>query len=236
MFGGPKALPQTFPTWPDAFRNIFVLRGISDDSTELDSSLEKVRSLQQELAERLEKLPSSRRKACLFPGLNKGEKIDIPMLPVIIGIDVLSDGILLMQTAASLHESHTRQSLMTDDGRLLLPTDGSLPGSVFNSRHSSSQQLSPRQSNIDLQIFQGHAALVQMNMRSKDDLISLCGGAEIEKYIPAHPSIGMLNHNFTLKVIRHLKLCRHFPAESAVCRFQCKQGQENQYASCIHFD
>lgn len=106
MFVGPKAIPQTFQSWPDHFLNIFVLRGIDVDITKLDSALEKVRFTQQALAERLEKLPLNRRKADRFPGLNKGEtKLGIPMLPITTGIVVLADGIELMQTSPCLKES-----------------------------------------------------------------------------------------------------------------------------------
>jgi hypothetical protein len=183
--------------------NIFVLRGdMTADSNELDQALGEVHRDQQALAEKLERQPLNRRKATLTPRSDEENKPIIPLLPVLEEITIRQDGISLLQPPKVLMQPSRvngldfQTPLMSDDGHLILPSDDSRPGSVFNSRHSSSQQMSPRQPNIDLSMFQGPAALVHFQMRTKDEIVALCGGDD--KFIPLHPSIGVLTPSIGL--------------------------------------
>jgi hypothetical protein len=219
--------------------NIFVLRGdMTADSNDLDQALEKIHYQQQTLADKLEKQPLNRRKATLTPRFDEGNKPGIPLLPVLKEITIRQDGISLSQPPKVLMQPPRANGfdfqtpLMSEDGHLILPGDDSRPGSVFNSRHSSSQQMSPRQPNIDLGLFQGPAALVHFRMRTKDEMVALCGGDD--KFFPLHPSIGALHPASPCETIHCLNFSRHFAAKSAILGLQHAQGQENQYASCVH--
>ncbi len=158
---------------------------------------------QTELARKLESLSPDQRKDKVFKIVKKDEKIikaEIVSMPVVTDIDILSDDVLLMKTAACLQQSESQLPLMSEDGHLILPADDSLsrPGSVFSSRHSSSQlsqQPSPRRSNVDKEIYQEAASIIRVKMRRKDELLSLCGGAAYVNYLPKHESIGMLITN-----------------------------------------
>ena len=244
MLIGPKALPKTLPEWPADLMNIFVIRGISNDSAKLDAILGDIDLHQNTLASQLESMAPNRRQGFVLqrprldkegqPRVDKAGNPLLPLLPVITKIEVLLDNISLIQSPESLKTdpldpiSH-HQPLMSEDGRLILPSDDSdsRPSSVFGSRHSSSQHLSPRES-IDLQVYQGPAAFVQFQMQTKDELIRLCGGGD---HLPVHPSIGALHSNLIHEIIVYLKFCRYFAYEAAVFRRKYNEAEENEYAS-----
>ena len=187
---------------------MFVIRGISDDSEELDRTLAEINDLQTALVEHLESLAPNRRQAVLLPREIFDEETEqktelLPLLPVITKIEVHMDGLSLMQSRESLKDPKDPkdpkvhyQPLMSEDGRLILLSDSdSRPSSVFGSRHSSSQHLSPRES-TDLHTYQGPAAFVKFEMQAMDELVRLCGD---DKHLPVHPSIGTLHSNLIMK-------------------------------------
>ena len=244
MLIGPKALPKTLPEWPADLMNIFVIRGISNDSAELDKILGDIDLHQNTLASQLESMAPNRRQGFVLqqprldkkgqPRVDKAGNPLLPLLPVITKIEVLLDEISLIQSSQSLKKPISRQPLMSEDGRLILPSDDSdsRPSSVFGSRHSSSQHLSPRES-IDLQVYQGPAAFVQFQMQTKDELIRLCGGGD---HLPVHPSIGALHSNLIHEIIVYLKFCRYFAYEAAVFRRKYNEAEEKEYASCHYLN
>jgi hypothetical protein len=240
---GPKSLPKIFPIWPDDLKNVFVIRGISNDSADLDSSLEKILSQQQALADQLGKstLTTIQRKSMLTP--RQGNSESLPLLPVLSSCRVIQDGVQLIQTSHFLqHPPEPQVPLMSEDGQLILFADESRPSSVFNSRHSSSQLSlshvsSPRHS-VDFTCYQGPAAIVQFEMNTRDDIVHLCGG---DDYIPVHPSIGALEICLTTKNQKQesdvfLSPYRYFTSESTIFRFKFYQRQKNQHASYIYDD
>jgi hypothetical protein len=200
LLAGPKAIPHKFATWDENFKNHFILLGSCDD---IDEAKTAVCVQQRELARKLEALSPDQRKDKVFKFVKKDDKIikaEILSMPVITDIQILADDVVLMKTAACLQQCEFQQPLMSEDGQLILPDDDSLsrPGSVFSSRHSSSQlsqQPSPRRPNVDKQIYQEAASIIRVEMRKKDDLVSLCGGPTYVNYLPKHESIGMLITN-----------------------------------------
>lgn len=196
LLAGPKSLPHKFPSWDKNFKNHFILLGAPDDVVEATTS---VCLQQREFARKLEALSPDQRKDKVFKIVKKDEKIikaEILSMPVITDIAILSDDVLFMKTPACLQQCESQLPLMSEDGHLILPADDSLsrPGSVFSSRHSSSQlsqQPSPRRSNFDKQIYQEAASIIRVEMRHKDELLSLCGGSAYVNFLPKHESIGM---------------------------------------------
>ena len=217
---------------------------LSNHSAHLDAILKDIDLSQSTLASQLESMAPNRRQGLVLqPRLDKEghPRVDnagnplLPLLPVITKIEVLLDNISLIQSPESLKTdpldpiSH-HQPLMSEDGRLIRPSDNSdsRPSSAFGSRNSSSQHPSPRES-IDLQVYQGPAAFVQFQLQTRDELISLCGGGD---HLPVHPSIGALHSNLIHEIIVYLKFCRYFAYEAAVFRRKYNEAEENEYASC----
>ncbi len=189
--------------------NIFVLRGKMTENSDLEQKLGEVLDQQEKLAEELGRLPMNLRKAKLITRLDEAGQPVIPFLPVISSISIIQVPFQmnLLHPLKFLMERPDEESqppLMTERGFLNLTSDNeSRPGSAFNSRHSSSQQMTPRETIVDLSVFQGPAALVQFTMRTKDEIFDLCGigsrpkqGEEksdknMDDFIPVHPSIGL---------------------------------------------
>jgi hypothetical protein len=208
MFLGPKAIPKSFATWSEDLKDIFVLRGkITENSDDLEELLREIIRQQATLAETLETLPFNLRKAALIPRYDKAGHPDIPLLPVINSISIIQVEMCLMHPLKVLMQPTQingfdfARPLMSERGLLTLSIDhDSRPGSAFNSRHSSSQQLTPREPDIDLSIYQGPAALVQFKMKTKEEIFTLCGiggnpkpgdDKGKENFVPLHPSIGL---------------------------------------------
>lgn len=245
MMLGPRAIPKVFATWREDLMNIFVLRGKKTENSDLEQNLVEVLDQQENLAVELERLPMNLRKAKLITRLDEAGQPVIPFLPVISSISIIPVPFQMnllhpLKVLLERPDEESQPPLMTERGFLNLTYDNeSRPGSAFNSRHSSSQQMTPRDSIVDLSIYQGSAALVQFTMRTKDEIFDLCGiGSQPKQgeeksdknnddFIPVHPSIGLPHSALPSEIIVLLfliKFCRHCTAKHVVLRLQHREG------------